>query len=85
MFSCNPQSDDRAGQSPFESANANTKALLDLADIQANGELIVLTTYGAGSYFEFRGEPFGIQYMLAAQYAKSIGTSIRVDVSRIEA
>lgn len=56
----------------------------DLADIQANGELIILTTYGPGSFFEFRGENFGLQYMIANEYAKSIGACIRVDVSTSE-
>lgn len=54
----------------------------DLPDIQSGGELIVLTLFGDVSYFEFRGEEFGTQYMLARQYAKSIGTSVRVEVAR---
>ena len=71
-----------AGRSPFK-ANANdTPPHFDLPDIQQNGELIVLTLYGPESYFEFRGEDFGVQFMIARQYAKSIGTSIRVEVSR---
>ncbi len=56
--------------------------VFDLYDIQQNGELIVLMLYGPGSYFEYKGENFGIQYMLANEYAKSIGCKIRVDVSR---
>jgi len=54
----------------------------DLHDIQDNGELIVLTLYGPSSYFEFRGENFGCQYMLADEYATSIGVCMRVDVCR---
>lgn len=46
------------------------------------GELIILTVYGPVSYFESHGTCFGHQYMLADEYAKSIGVSIRVDVSR---
>jgi membrane-bound lytic murein transglycosylase F len=56
--------------------------LFDLHEIQDNGELIVLTLYGPVSYFEFRGENFGSQYMLADEYANSIGVSMRVDVCR---
>ncbi len=60
-------------------------ALYDLPDIQACGELIVLTRYGAASFFEFHGECFGSQYMVAAAYAGSIGCALRVDVCRSDA
>lgn len=55
--------------------------VFDLYDIQQNGELIVLMLYGPGSYFEFKGSDFGVQYMLANEYAKSIGCRIRVEKS----
>ncbi len=71
-----------AGRSPFKTYTNNASPHLDLPDIQQNGELIVLTLYGPESYFDFRGEDFGVQFMIARQYAKSIGVSIRVDVSR---
>ncbi len=54
----------------------------DLSDIQANGELIVLTMYGPATYFEFRGEDFGFQYRLADAFAQSIGVTVRVSVCR---
>jgi len=57
----------------------------DLSDIQTNGELIIITLFGDASYFEFRGEDFGTQYMLAREYAKSIGTRIRVEVAKDKA
>ena len=71
-----------AGRSPFKTNANDNPPHLDLPDIQQNGELIVLTLYGPESYFEFRGEDFGVQFMIARQYAQSIGVSIRVDVSR---
>lgn len=46
----------------------------DLEDIQMSGELIILTIYGPASYFELHGSCFGHQYMLANEYAKSIGS-----------
>lgn len=71
------------GRSPFKANTSQaTPPHFDLPDIQQNGELIVLTLYGPESYFDFRGEDFGVQFMIARQYAKSIGVSIRVDVSR---
>ncbi len=66
--------------SPFEHPQQETA--FDLAEIQEHGELIVLTQYGPDTYFEFRGEHFGRQYMLADAFARSIGTSIRVEVCR---
>lgn len=64
--------------------DASSPSQFDLEDIQANGELIVLTLYGPASYFEFRGEDFGNQYLLADAYAKSIGVSVRVEVCRTQ-
>ncbi len=81
--SCNQPKTDYAGEnSPYASASTNSNPHFDLPDIQQNGELIVLTLYGPESYFEFRSEDFGLQFMIAREYAKSIGVSIRVDVSR---
>lgn len=54
----------------------------DLPEIQETGELIVLTLYGPITYFEFRGERFGSQYLLADRYARSIGATTRVEVCR---
>lgn len=72
---------DDAGQSPFAHAQEQGNPRFDLGDIQENGELIVLTMYGPQTYFDFRGESFGMQYMIVSQYAKSIGVGVRVDVS----
>ena len=57
---------------------------LDLHDIQGGGELIVLTLYGPDTYYEFRGEDFGNQYLIARDFAKSIGVKTRVYVCRSE-
>lgn len=66
----------------FRTPNATES--MDLDAIQSNGELIVLTQYGAQSYFEFYGEGFGTLYKLADAYAQSIGCKVRVDVMRSE-
>lgn len=76
------KSQHEAGRSPFQTNASKGGTHFDLPDIQQNGELIILTLYGPESYFDFRGEDFGVQFMIARQYAKSIGVSIRVDVSR---
>lgn len=83
IIACNQtQSGDTAEQSPFVATGQDGNPHFDLPDIQENGELIVLTLYGPESYFEFRGEHFGVQFMIARQYAQSIGASIRVEVAR---
>lgn len=66
----------------FDNEQNSITENMDLKDIQMCGEIIVLTIYGPTSYFEFHGSDFGNQYMLANEYAKSIGVSIRVDISR---
>ena len=62
----------------FNTKNAPTG--LDLDVIQQNGELIVVSQYGKDTYFEYYGEGFGTQYMIAREYAKNIGCTIRIDV-----
>ncbi len=69
-------------QSPFVRQKAEGQKRFDLKEIQQQGELIVLTEYGPDTYFEWRGEHFGRQYLLADAYAKSIGTQMRVEVCR---
>ena len=83
IIACNQtQPGDTAEQSPFVATGQDGNPHFDLPDIQENGELIVLTLYGPESYFEFRGEHFGVQFMIARQYAQSIGASVRVEVAR---
>ena len=62
----------------FKTKSAPTGFDIDM--IQQNGELIVVTQYGQDTYFEYYGEGFGRQYMIAREYAKSIGCTIRIDV-----
>ena len=80
LFSCTDNS--KSQKAGSHQPKTTGSAFFDLHDIQLNGELIVLMLYGPGSYFEFRGEDFGVQYMLVNEYAKSIGCRMRVDVSR---
>ena len=80
LVACTSKQD--PARSPFKNSANDTPPHFDLPEIQQNGELIVLTLYGPESYFDFRGEDFGVQFMIAREYAKSIGVSIRVDVAR---
>jgi len=58
--------------------------IMDLNDVQNSGELIVLTLYGPDTYFEFRGEEFGNQFLLAQDFAKTIGVKARINICRTE-
>lgn len=52
----------------------------DLADIQSAGELIAVTLSGPDTYYEYRGQGFGLQYMMAEAFATSIGVRLRMEI-----
>lgn len=54
----------------------------DLDEIQAGGELIILTMSGPETYYDYRGRQLGAQYMLAQRFADKLGVRLRVDVCR---
>lgn len=54
----------------------------DLEEIQAGGELIILTMSGPETYYDYRGRQLGAQYMLAQRFANKLGVRLRVDVCR---
>lgn len=53
----------------------------DLPELQQNGEIIAVTLSGPDTYFEFRGQSFGMQYELAADFARSQGLRIRMEIA----
>ena len=53
-----------------------------LAGIQAAGELLVLTTTGPDTYFDYHGRGMGTQYLLIEEFARTIGVAVRVEVCR---
>lgn len=54
----------------------------DLDQIQAGGELIILTLTGPETFYDYRGQQLGAQYMLAQRFAAKLGVGLRVDVCR---
>lgn len=52
---------------------------LSLEDIQANGELIMLTVNGPTTYYDYRSHGMGLQYLLCEKFAQQIGVSLRVE------
>lgn len=53
----------------------------DLPQIQDSGRLVALTLYSSISYFIYRGEPMGIQYELAEQFAQSLGVKLEIKIA----
>ncbi len=64
-----------------ESERAETNAF-SLGDILEAGELIAGTLSGPDTYFMYRDRGFGTQYELAEEFARAIGTRLRVEVAR---
>lgn len=53
----------------------------DLSDIQASGELIAVTLSGPDTYYEYRGQGFGLQYDMASAFASSVGVRLRMEMA----
>ena len=56
----------------------------DLTDIQVSGEIIVLTLYGRDTYYEYRGQGYGLQYQICQAFASDIGARVRVEIAADE-
>lgn len=54
----------------------------DLPQIQEAGELIAVTLSGPDTYYEYRGQGFGLQFGLAAAFAHSAGVRLRMETAR---
>lgn len=54
----------------------------DLEQIQAGGELIMLTLSGPETYYDHRGRQLGAQFLLAQKFADKLGVGLRVDICR---
>lgn len=53
-----------------------------LADIQENGELIMLTLSGPTTYYDYKGVGLGTDYLLCEKFANTIGVSVRVELCK---
>lgn len=61
--------------------DASSSEDYDLADIQSAGEIIVATLSGPDTYYEYRGQGFGLQYHIAEAYAQTIGARLRMEIA----
>ena len=73
--------DSAEGTSSDASASSKGKKQrgLSLADIQDNGELIMLTVNGPTTYYDYHNHGMGLQYLLCEKFAQQIGVSLRVE------
>ena len=52
-----------------------------MSDIEASGELIVATISGPDTYFDYQGQPMGLQYALVADFASKEGLRVRMETA----
>ena len=55
---------------------------IDIDDIRERGKLKVITSYGANSYFIYRGQPMGFEYELLERLAADLGVELEIVVTR---
>ncbi len=79
MASCRQQ---EPRQSTIFGSSSETEAdVYDLPQIRDAGVLIGVTLSGPDTYYEYRGEGFGLQYRLAQEFASSIGATLRMEIA----
>ena len=67
-----------AGAPQGDSADLQT---FDLTDIENAGELIAVTLSGPETYYTYRGQEMGLQYLLAEHFTKSLGLGLRMEIA----
>lgn len=67
---------------PINNDTMEPKDNFSLSDIQSAGEMIMLTTSGPDTYFDYHGRGMGTQFLLCEQFAQHIGVSLRVEVCK---
>lgn len=77
--SCNDKEPPR--NSAFTSSNSKKSRPGDLEQIRNEGELIAVTLSGPDTYYEAQGLPMGRQYALAADFARSEGLRLRMEMA----
>ena len=55
--------------------------LYDLPEIQMAGTLIGITLNGPETYYEYRGQGMGTQFLLAKEYARHIGAKLHMETA----
>lgn len=69
------------GEVKEEGVSTNSPSL-QLDDIISNGELIMVTTTGPDTYYEYHGRGMGLHYLLLQNFCEHIGVTLRVDICK---
>lgn len=69
-----------AGETGEKTKAVVSKAVPDLDEIVASGELIMATLSGPETYYDYHGAPMGREYAFAAAFAESEGLRLRVEL-----
>lgn len=81
-FLCACREKDRQMSSIFRTEQASdASSAPDLPQLEENGEIIAATLSGPDTYYEFRGQSFGLQYEMVADFARSHGLRIRMEIA----
>lgn len=60
---------------------ADTLQYYDLHEIQSSGTIIAGTLSGPDTYYEYHGKEMGLQFLLAEEFAQSIGVRLQMEIS----
>ena len=61
--------------------NHATTEECDLPMIQDAGVIIGITLSGPDTYYEYRGQEFGLQFLLAEEFARNIGVRLQMEIA----
>lgn len=79
--SCNHTSDKKVSSIFHVNQHEEEAETYDLDNLLEQGELIAVTLSGPDTYFEFRGQGFGLQYDLISDFALRQGLRVRMEIA----
>lgn len=56
-----------------------TQRSSDLSEIRQRGHIVMITQNSGNTYFQYRDQPAGFEYDLAAEYARYLGVDLEID------
>lgn len=75
------QQQERTPSTIFSAAPATETGLYDLPQIQDEGLLVAATLSGPDTYYELRGQGFGLQFLLAEEFASHLGVRLDMEIA----
>lgn len=61
--------------------HVSNNEVYDLPEIREAGTLIGITLSGPDTYYEYRGQEFGLQFQLAEDFARTVGVVLRMETA----